>query len=623
MSKKIIKRINLLEIEDPSFLQNLSKAELIQLAKDIREFIIKNVARTGGHLSSNLGAVELEIALHYVFNKPNDKIIFDVGHQTYTHKILTGRAKDFETLRKLDGLSGYPSYEESSYDAWESGHSSTSISALEGYLIAKENGADIGSCVALIGDSAISSGIAFEALNNLGSHKYKTQPIIILNDNKMGISKSVGKFSKKLQSMHGNRALRGIKNGLKKISINPIRSMFHKLNRAFRSLFQNDNIFETFGYDYYGPYDGNNIKELIRDFKRAKKQKKPIVIHVITKKGKGYLPAENDNVGKYHTIGPFDLKTGEPLYKPTDGEYSYSEIVLDTLYKLRKESVFTIIDPAMVLGGDIEKFSKAYPNSIMDIGISEEHGASLAAGMSKAGCKAVILYYSTFLQRAYDEVLNDIARQNRDVLIGIDRAGVVGADGSTHQGIYDISMLQSMPNMKICMGMNGKETRSLIKYALKENGPIAVRYQKKNDFMNLENDIDDITETWTKVLDGNIGVCITYGPDVTRIKNLIIDNRLKITLINARFIRPMDYKMLEEIFETGRPIFIYEQVVKNGSLYEKIVEYKESHSKISKIFAIHIKEDTIIKHGDVNEVLDRYGLGDNDILRELKRLYEA
>lgn len=622
LSKKIIKRINLEEIENPSFLSELKKKELQCLSEDIRSFIIENVSRTGGHLSSNLGTVELEIALHYVFNGPNDKLIFDVGHQSYTHKILTGRAKGFKSLRQFGGLSGYPSYKESSYDAWESGHSSTSISALEGYLIAQKNGKDVGRCVAIIGDSAISNGVAFSALNNLASHKYDTAPIIILNDNGMGISKTVGGLTSRLQRARGNRFLRGIKRGISAITIPPLRRLFHSMNRGFKS-FTSTSIFGDMGYDYYGPYNGHDLKSLIKELKRVKKTNRPVIVHVLTKKGYGYAPAENDTAGKYHGVGRFDLKTGEIISTKVDGEYSYTDIVLDTLYKLRETKEFTIIDPAMVLGSDIEKFQKKYPNSIMDVGISEEHGAVLAAAISKGGCKAVALYYSTFLQRAYDEILNDIARQNRDVVIGIDRCGIVGEDGSTHQGIYDISMLSGMPNMTICMGMNGKETRGLLKYALEANSPVAVRYPKKTDFVNLENDIMPITRTWTKVHDGNIGICITYGPDVTRIKDIIIDNKLSIMLINARFIKPIDEAMLDELFETGRPIFVYEQVVKSGSLYEKITEFKNRNSKISRVSAININEDTIVEHGAINDVMNAYGLGDEDILRELKKLYEA
>ncbi len=621
--KKKIKHINLEEIKDPSFLQELSKKELKVLCQDIRDFILENVSQTGGHLSSNLGAVELEVALHYVFSSPNDKFIFDVGHQTYTHKILTGRAKQFKNLRKFEGLSGYPSYTESPYDAWESGHSSTSISALEGFLRAKDMGQNIGECIAFVGDSAISSGVSFEALNNLAEKKDGARPIIILNDNKMGISKSVGALHKQFDRLRSNGVVRAIKNFIKKISITPIRNLFHKMNNLVRTIFGDNNIFSSIGFDYFGPYDGNDLSEIIKDLKRAKKIKdRPIIIHFLTKKGLGYSKALDDKVGKFHNVVPFDIKTGNPLSKVLEGEHTYTDVVLDTLFKLRENMRFTIIDPAMVLGDYIEKFNKKYKNFILDIGISEEHGAVLSSALSRAGEKAVILYYSTFLQRAYDEILNDIARVNANVVIGIDRCGVIGPDGSTHQGIYDLSMLQGMPNFEILMPSSAKEAREMFKYALNAKGPIAIRYPKKYDIINLLSPIDDIEKNWVKVLDGAVGVCITYGPDVFRIKRIIIENNLSIALINARFIRPMDYKMLDEIFDLNRPILVYEQVVSSGSLYSKIIEYKNKNSKISKVRAINIAEDTIIEFGDISSVLDKYGLGDKDILEGLKMLYE-
>ena len=621
--KKKIKHINLEEIKDPSFLQELSKKELRVLCNDIREFILKNVSETGGHLSSNLGAVELIVALHYVFSSPNDKFIFDVGHQTYTHKILTGRAKEFKNLRKFEGLNGYPSYSESKYDAWESGHSSTSISALEGFLRAKDMGQDIGECLAFIGDSAISSGVSFEALNNLGAKKCGSRPIIILNDNKMGISKSVGALHKQFDKLRSNKFLRGIKNFVKKISITPIRNFFHKINNLVRTVFGNSNTFSSLGFDYFGPYNGNDLSEVIKDLKRAKKIKdRPIVIHFLTKKGLGYEKALNDKVGKFHNVQPFDLETGRPKKTLLEGEHTYTDVVLDTLYKIRGEKRFTIIDPAMVLGDYIERYNREYKDFILDIGISEEHGAVLSSALAHCGEKVVILYYSTFLQRAYDEILNDIARVCANVVIGIDRCGVIGPDGSTHQGIYDLSMLQGMPNFEILMPSNAKETREMFKYALNSSHPIAIRYPKMSDLINLDSSIADIEKKWVKVLDGNVGVCITYGPDVFRIKKIIIENNLKIELINARFIRPMDNKMLEEIFNKNRPILVYEQAVCSGSLYSKILEYKNKNSKTSRVYGINICEDTIIEFGDVKNVLDKYGLGDKDILEGLKKLYE-
>lgn len=614
------KKINLEEIKSPNFLLELNKKELNILANDIRKFIIKKVSKTGGHLSSNLGVVELTIALHLVFNSINDKIIFDVGHQTYTHKILTGRASSFDTLRQTDGLSGFINYKESNYDVWESGHSSTSLSALDGFLKAKDMGADIGRCVAVIGDASIASGNSFEALNHLANNK--TSPIIILNDNKMGISKSVGSLNNRLGALRGNKVIRGLKSFFRAITIYPIRKLFHKLFKSLKSFLQQDNIFETLGYDYFGPIDGNNINALVKEFNRVKKLNVPCVIHVVTKKGKGLEYAENDEEGKYHSIGAFDIKTGKPSNERLWGEYSYTEVVLDTLYKERKNKEFVIIDSAMTLGSVIDKFSKEFPNSFIEVGILEEHASILAASLALNGVRPVLLYYSTFMQRAYDEILNDISRQNLDVVICIDRCGIVAHDGSTHQGIYDIAMLNMMPNMKICMGYNAKETKALIKYALNSRGPIALRYPKDYDFLNLDSDIPDITEEWKEAYFGTSCICITYGPDVTRIKNLIIDNSLNVLLINARFIKPLDYKMLDYLFSLNLPILVYEQVVKSGSLFTNILAYASKVSKSPIIKGIYIDDDVIIKHGDKESLLNIYGLGDDKIVEGLKALYE-
>lgn len=615
--------IDLTKIEDPSFLEGMSKAELKTLAEDIRDFILQNVSKTGGHLSSNLGVVELTIALYYIFNKENDKIIFDVGHQMYTQKILTGRAKDFDKLRAFEGISGFANYEESKYDVWESGHSSTSISALAGFLQAKDMGEDIGECIAVIGDSSIASGVAFEALNQLGNKK-NWKPIIILNDNKMSISKSVGSLNKTFNALRSNKFLRGVKRFIKMISIIPVRNLFHKLYRGIKSLFQYDNIFETLGYDYFGPIDGNNISDLIREIKRARRLNKPCVIHVLTTKGKGYAPAEEDRTGKFHVVPPFDLKTGKPLVEPLYNEYTYSKIVLETLFRMK--SVYPnlhVIDPAMLLLDDIAKMNAVYPHFIEDVGISEEHAASYAASLALNKQKVMIFYYSTFIQRAYDEILNDIARQNGDVLLGVDRCGLIQGDGSTHQGIYDIAMLSSMPNMRICMGQNAKETRELVKYALNSKGPMAIRYKKATDFIELDSPIDDIEPVWQKVIEGSSGICITYGPDVGRIKKIIIEHNLDVTLINARFIRPMDYKMLDWIFSLNQPILVYEEVVKTSSLYMNIVEYASSMSKHIQIKGMNIDTNTIIRHGDLESLRVYYHMSDNDILEELKKTYET
>ncbi len=615
--------IDLNEIKDPSFLKSLSKKEMKELASQIREHIISNVSQNGGHLSSNLGVVELTIALHYCFNDETDKLIFDVGHQTYTHKILTGRASQFDNLRRFNGLSGYASYEESIYDVWESGHSSTSLSAMAGFLKAKENGEDIGNVVAIIGDSSIASGMAFEALNYIGENR-KSNPIIILNDNEMSISKSVGALNKALSVMRSNKLFRKIKSGFGYIIPNFIKNFFYKAYRMLKSFIQHDNIFETLGYDYFGPINGNDIGQVIRTIKRAKKVNSPCVIHVITEKGKGYKLAEEDEIGIFHNISPFDRQNGKEKVAKRLNEYTYSEIICEGLFNIRKNHRFTVINPAMILGTKMLKFTKEYKSDLLDVGIAEEHAATMAAAIAKNNQDVVLLMYSTFLQRAYDQILNDIARQNLKVIIGIDRAGIVGEDGSTHQGIYDIAMIGHMPNFKICMPKNGDEAIKLLNYAFSQKSPIAIRYPRGKDVINLSKIGDEIIdEKWEIIHHGQNGIVISYGPDLDRILKIVENNNLDVTIINARFIRPLDQEMILRIVSMDLPILLYEQVVRSGSLFNMISTYLyKNNLKVNSITSMAIDDDEIVTFGSIREVLDAYHLGDKDILEGIKKMYE-
>ncbi|MBO5542377.1 MAG: 1-deoxy-D-xylulose-5-phosphate synthase, partial [Acholeplasmatales bacterium] len=385
-------------ITDPSFIKKLSIKELNALAEDIRQFLIDNISKTGGHLSSNLGVVEITIAMYYVFDPEKDKFLFDVGHQSYVHKILTGRAKDFKTLRQYGGLSGYISKTESKYDIWESGHSSTSISAMAGMLTNNPSDEKI---ITVIGDSSITNGIAIEGLNYIGEKKDK-RAIIILNDNKMGISKSVGAFSKMFSRMRSTRFYRGFKALLIHILPKVVVRMFHRLKRSFKALIQHDNMFEDMGFDYYGPYDGNNIKTLIKLFERIKTHTdSPVVLHLNTIKGKGYKLSEEDKNGDFHGVSPFDPKTGEPL-KKCDG-IGYSQAVSNYLIEKKKNNDFIVITPAMIAGAKLQDFQAQYPKDIFDVGIAEEHATVMSAGVALNNKKVVLLMYSTFAQRAFDE----------------------------------------------------------------------------------------------------------------------------------------------------------------------------------------------------------------------------
>ena len=596
--------IDLKEIKDPSFVKNLSMKELKELAEEIRKFLIENISKTGGHLSSNLGIVELTIALYYVFDPEKDKFLFDVGHQSYVHKILTGRAKDFGTLRQINGLSGYINKEESKYDVWESGHSSTTISAASGMIIAGENDERI---ISLIGDSSIMNGVALEGLNFLGQLKDK-RPIIILNDNKMGISKSVGALTKALERIRGSKIYGGIKKIFNTITPTFLSRFYHQIKRGIKGFIQRDNIFEEMGFNYYGPYAGNNLKYCIKMLKKVKQSKEPVVIHFMTKKGKGYLPSENDKEGDFHGVGPFDIETGKQF--KDESLMNYSKLVADFLCEKRKEEQFYVVTPAMKSGSKLGEFARIYPNDFFDVGIAEEHAADMAAGIALQNKKVVLLFYATFAQRAFDMLLNDISRQNLKVIIGIDRAGVVGEDGATHQGIYDIAMFSAMPNIKVFMPKDDFETIGLFNYAFNHlTSPVVIRYPRASFKIKQYDYKYECSPNWELLKEGKMANVISYGPDVLRINNLDLD----VNVYNARSIKPIDEAKLKEIFENELPIFVIEQAVKSGSLYSKILAFKEENNYQSKIYSLSFSPDTIVKHGKIKDVLGEYGFSDDEI----------
>lgn len=610
--------IDLLEIKDPSFIKSMSIKELKELAWQIREFLVDHISKTGGHLSSNLGVVEITIAMYYVFDYEKDKFIFDVGHQSYVHKILTGRAKDFVTLRQYGGMSGYINREESKYDVWESGHSSTSISAMTGMLLASNNRDE--KIISLIGDSSMMNGVALEGLNFLGTRK-NLAPIIILNDNKMGISKSVGAISKIFSRMRGTKFWRGLKRLLNFIFPTCITNGFHKLKRAIKALIQHDNIFEDMGFDYYGPIKGNDLRSCIKALQRVKKNTEPVVLHILTQKGKGYAFSEVDEEGSFHGVGPFDVKTGKPLKEVKENEYSFSQMVAEYLTKKRLKEEFFVVTPAMKAGAKLEHFAQLYPKDFFDVGIAEEHAADMSAGMALRGKKVVLLYYSTFSQRAYDEILNDIARQKLPVIIGIDRAGVVGEDGVTHQGIYDVAMFSAMPHTTITMPKDAQELVNLFNYAFEQNlGPFIIRYPRKNFIQDLNeiNFSSNLEFSWEEMLHGTKKCAISYGPDILRLVEIIEKNNLNCGAVNARFIKPIDEKMLAMLVEEYQELVIFEQVVTPGSLYYSILNFLNTHSLSCKVSYVSFNPDVAIPHGKIEEVLNHYGFSNDNIIDILK-----
>jgi len=508
----------LYDIKSPEFLLTMSIEQLKQLCAEIRAFLIESVSKTGGHLGPNLGVIELTVALHKVFNSASDKFIYDVGHQAYTHKILTGRAKYFDTLRQYNGLSGFPKSSESDYDVWETGHSSTSISAAAGFVYARDYLNEKYHVIALIGDGSLTGGMAFEALNHLGQANKKI--IVVLNDNKMSISQNVGAMTNMLNRMRLSRKY----NKAKKIYLNMITKEKHifglakRVRDGVKSFFLQNNIFEEMGFEYYGPLDGHDLPTLIHTFNNIKAIDKPILVHVITKKGKGYPFAEEDTEGLWHGVSPFDIKTGKSIAIKKENLNCWSNIISEAVTHLAKDDPRIVaITPAMKNGSGLQVFEDAFPDRLIDVGIAEEHAITFAGGLAKNKMKPYVAIYSTFLQRAYDQVSHDLARQNLPVVIGVDRAGLVDGDGATHQGIFDISFLRHIPNTIITMPKDSREAYDLLYTAFLSDQLTFIRYPRGNSFAV------DVTKhnferikigSWTKERVGEDLTFITYGPSI-------------------------------------------------------------------------------------------------------------
>ena len=608
------------DIKEPQFLKKYSINELNTLCQEIRDFVIKNLAETGGHVASNLGIVELTVALHYVFNSPVDKFIFDVGHQSYVHKILTGRADKFSSLRKLGGISGYQKRKESIHDPFEAGHTSTSIAAALGFAYARDLNKEKNEVIAIIGDGALTGGLALEALNNIDTLKSKV--IIVLNDNEMSISKNVGGLSKCLQKIRLSNSYNTVRNSytniLSKTKIGKkLFDITYKIKEKFKNKI-NDNIFTNLNIDYLGPIDGHNIEELIKAFKKAKSSKKSIIIHTITKKGKGYLPAEK-NSSAWHGVGKFDCKTGEQTKKDIP---TISEVVSNTVYEfMDKDEDFITITPAMISGSKLEKIFKNFPKRSIDTGITESFATTLACAISLNNKKVFLPIYSSFLQRAYDNINHDIARMNAHVVIGIDRAGLVGEDGETHHGIFDISFLNSIPNMVICMGKDTEEIRNLLYTGFyKQKSPFCIRYERGN----LEFEKTKLKEikvgTWEYLQKQTNckNTIISYGTDVSKIYECFKNKNVNI--INARYIKPIDKNILKELIKTNQKIYIYETSIKTNSLGTNILEYFNHKEATNKIKLTGI-DNKYINHGNVEELKKTINLDINYIEKDIKKYF--
>lgn len=602
------------DIKHPSDIKKLSFKELDELAAQIRSFLLETIPETGGHLSSNLGTVELIIALHYVFDSPSDAFIFDVGHQAYTHKILTGRAQQFDKLRQTDGLSGYIDYTESEHDQWESGHAGTALSALIGWLYAKDFKDEEGHGIAIIGDASIVNGMAFEALNLLGTDQ-KHKGIIVLNDNEMSISRSVGAISKTLTRIRSARFVIRMKRLWARILPHILLRILGRLKRSLRSLLERQNMFEDLGYMYIGPMDGHDIKSLVKTLRRVKSVKKSVVLHVITEKGKGHPQAEMDVTGKFHGVSNHNGHKKEGI--------SWSEMVSIIMDELQKELKTFVIMPAMTMGTKMEAFQKKYPDRYLDIGIAEEHGATMAAMLAHQEVPIYYPIYATFSQRAFDQILNDIARSNHHVVFGVDRAGIVGEDGSTHQGLFDVSMFTLMPHMIVTMPYDAAEAASLFHYAfLEQKHPFVIRYprgQVKFDKLHDRVAFEKMTPTWTTLKEDHGPILISYGPSLDLLKQADEELQTHASIVNARFIKPIDEHMLDQLCQTQRPILIYEEASNQGGLYPQVLHYMARKGYQNKITCMSIT-DKVVTFGDYETMLERLHMDVKSIKQKIKEL---
>jgi len=607
--------MKLLDIKDPQFLKDLSVKELNELSQEIRSFLIENISKTGGHLASNLGVVELTLAIHRVFNSPIDRIVFDVGHQSYIHKILTGRAKDFTTLRKFKGLSGYQKRNESEHDHWEAGHSSTAIAAISGFEVSRVEKGENYSNIAVVGDGSLNSGLSFEALNFLGHSGL--QPIIVLNDNDRSISKNVGRLNKLLNKMRSSKFYAFARKSKRKWP-KFIYGIKVRLSNTIRGFANNITIFDELGFSYYGPIDGHDIKSLIKFLEIAKNRKKPVVLHVVTTKGKGYEHSEKDQFGTWHGVKPFDIETGLPLTKNKENLSTWSNIISNYMMTYAKENEkLKVIVPAMIIGSGFSKFEETYPDKIIDVGICESFSVCFSAALSEDN-DVFLPIYSSFLQRAYDQVVHDLTRQKLKIVMGIDRAGIVGADGDTHQGIYDIAFLKHIPNIEIIQPSNATEAWQLLDYAFNHSKQsVAIRYSKNKTEIYNNEDYQQITKpTWKSYINDGEANLIAYGDNFTRMKNYIDKHELKINLYNALFIKPMDESMLNKIVKTKLKTYVLEDVTKISGLGSSILEYL-SDKDLSLDIKIIGLPDEFIDHGTQEEIYKLYHLDEESIIKRI------
>lgn len=617
----------------PKLLDNINQANDIQkipeqdyarLAEEIRGFLIQNVSRTGGHLASNLGVVELTMALHLFMDFPQDKLVWDVGHQAYIHKLLTGRKNMFSSLRQIDGLSGFPKLEESECDAFDTGHSSTAISAALGLVKARDLGGNANKVVAVLGDGALTGGLAFEAINNAG--RLKTNFIIVLNDNNMSISENVGGMANYLAKLRTSSKYTGFKENMEN-TLNMMpgvgKAIVDKLKRskdAIKYFMLPSMFFEDMGLTYIGPIDGHNIQQMLTAFEAAARAKKAVVVHVITKKGKGYRLAEK-YPARFHSVDPFDIQTGQPIRE--DVTASYTKVFSDAMVKLAaEEEKLVAITAAMPYGTGLYDFKKQFPDRFFDVGIAEQHAVTFAAGLAMGGYKPVVAIYSTFLQRAYDQIIHDVCINQLPVVFAIDRAGITGRDGKTHQGTFDLSFLSHIPNLTVMAPKNQFELEEMLRYALQLKGPVAIRYPKGDAYFGLQDCQAPIEHGKSEILrDGSevavlaIGSMVKTGLEVVEI---LKNEGRNATLVNVRFISPIDIGLLEKLSKTHKLLVTLEENVKNGGYGQKVAQFLcEEQKQDTQLISIAVP-DQFIEHGSVSELHKRFGLDTESILEKIR-----
>lgn len=614
------------KIKEANDVKQLSLSECEQLAQEIRDFLIRSLSETGGHLASNLGVVELTIALHRFLHFPEDKLVWDVGHQAYTHKILTGRKEQFATLRKTGGLSGFPKRKESDCDAFDTGHSSTSISAGLGLVQARDLKGENYQVVSVIGDGALTGGMAYEALNNAA--ELKKNFIIILNDNEMSITRNVGGMSSYLDHIRMaapyTELKMGVTNALKKIPKvgDGMVDALHKTKSSIKQLVIPGMLFENMGLTYLGPVDGHDMRQLGKVLQEAKRKQGPVLIHVLTEKGRGYEPAMR-HPARFHGAAPYEVETGLPK---SNGNPSYTDIFSTVMRKFGdREPDVVAVSAAMVPGTGLKRFGNMFPERLFDVGIAEEHAVTFAAGLALGGLRPVVAIYSSFLQRAVDQILHDVCMQNLPVVFAVDRAGLVGNDGETHHGCFDLSYLSMMPNMTVMAPKNKWELSDMLKFAIRQKSPVAIRYPRGEAYTGLEDYRAPIEMGKAEILEKGKEIAILAVGNMVRTAVQVTENLRNCgyepTLVNMRFVKPLDMDLLEILREDHSLIVTMEENVKSGGFGEQVMTYYGSrlHSPAVRIVAI---EDQFVPHGSVEDLMHQQQMDSASVTERILRWKE-